>query len=136
MEITEVRIGIVHGSKNLRAFASVTFDGLFTVRDFKVIDDGLVDRRPLVTMPSAKKMDPCPQCKCQNFVRANYCNRCGSELAENRYEIGENGKPDVYIDIGFPNTREFRHKIIEAILAEYYRVSSQDGPGYRARAVS
>ena len=37
MEITEVRIRKIDGDGNLRAFASITFDGAFVVHDLKVI---------------------------------------------------------------------------------------------------
>jgi len=53
MEITEVRVFPVNEEK-LKAFASVTFDGCFVVRDLKVIDgtSGI-----FVAMPSKKLKD-------------------------------------------------------------------------------
>ncbi len=54
MEITDVRVHLRQGNDNLRAFASVTLDDAFAVRDLKVIEGahGL-----FVSMPSRKLRD-------------------------------------------------------------------------------
>ncbi len=55
MEVTEVRVfPISREDERLKAFATITFDGCFIIRDVKVIDgtEGL-----FVAMPSKKKKD-------------------------------------------------------------------------------
>lgn len=53
MEITEVRIHIRNEDK-LKAFATVTFDRVFVVRNMKVIDS---DKGLILCMPSRKMPD-------------------------------------------------------------------------------
>ena len=53
MDITEVRVFPVNEEK-LKAFASVTFDGCFVVRDLKIIDGA---SGYFVAMPSKKMKD-------------------------------------------------------------------------------
>ena len=60
MEITEVRIFPKEGLNNkLRAYATITIDDSFVVRNIKVIEgkSGL-----FVAMPSRKMKDPRPKC--------------------------------------------------------------------------
>ena len=54
MEITEVRINLVEGDEKLLAFATVTFDNCFVVRDLKVING---KRGYFVAMPSKRMKD-------------------------------------------------------------------------------
>ena len=54
MNITEVRIHLRNGSDTLKAFASVTLDGDFAVRDLKVIDG---QKGLFVAMPARKSPD-------------------------------------------------------------------------------
>lgn len=53
MDITEVRVFPVNEDK-LKAFASVTFDGCFVIRDLKIIDGA---SGFFVAMPSKKMKD-------------------------------------------------------------------------------
>ena len=59
MEVTEVRVRLVGcgGTEKLLAFATVTFDNSFVVRDLRIITgaNGL-----FVAMPSRKLTDRCP----------------------------------------------------------------------------
>ncbi len=54
MKITEVRIKKIHGDTSIRAFASITIDNEFVVKDIKVVEgkNGL-----FVAMPSKKVGD-------------------------------------------------------------------------------
>ena len=54
MEITEVRINLVEGDEKLLAFATVTFDNCFVIRDLKVING---KRGYFVAMPSKRMKD-------------------------------------------------------------------------------
>ena len=51
MQVTDVKVKIMHSEGNLKAYASVTFDDEFVVKDIKVIDgkNGL-----FIAMPSRK----------------------------------------------------------------------------------
>lgn len=54
MEITEVRVFPVAGEERLKAYATITIDGVFLIRDLRVIsgNSGL-----FVAMPSRKMKD-------------------------------------------------------------------------------
>ncbi|MGD2278896.1 MAG: septation protein SpoVG family protein, partial [Candidatus Omnitrophota bacterium] len=80
MKITEVRIFPVESRDGkLKAFATMTFDDWFVVRNVKVIqgNNGL-----FVAMPSRKAMDPCPKCKFKHARGSRFCNQCGSEIGQ------------------------------------------------------
>ena len=71
MEITEVRVILKDSpDKKLKAYATVTFDNVFVVRNIKVIDGvtGL-----FIAMPSRKVKHPCPKCAFKNELRSKYC---------------------------------------------------------------
>jgi stage V sporulation protein G len=53
MEITDVKIFLV-SEKRVKAYASITIDGCFVVRDVKVIEG---DNKLFVAMPSKKMKD-------------------------------------------------------------------------------
>ena len=78
MQITEVRVFMKEGQdKKLKAYATVTFDNAFVVRNIKVIEG---QKGLFVAMPSRKMKEPCPKCNFKNVVRSKYCNNCGSGL--------------------------------------------------------
>jgi stage V sporulation protein G len=54
MDITDVRVYLQNGGRSLKAFASVTLDGEFAVRDLKVVDG---KKGLFVSMPSRKRTD-------------------------------------------------------------------------------
>ncbi len=54
MNITEVKISPVTGDEKLKAFATVTFDDCFLVRDLKIING---KKGYFVAMPSRKMKD-------------------------------------------------------------------------------
>ena len=78
MEITEVKVIIKDSpDKKLKAYATVTFDNVFVVRNIKVIEGtgGL-----FIAMPSRKIKQPCPKCGFKNEIRSKYCNQCAALL--------------------------------------------------------
>ncbi len=54
MNITDVRVYLRKGNENLKAFASVTLDGAFAVKELKVIEG---QKGLFVSMPSRKTPD-------------------------------------------------------------------------------
>ncbi|MGC8502887.1 septation regulator SpoVG [Desulfurella sp.] len=54
MNITEVKISPISGDEKLKAFATVTFDDCFLVRDLKIING---KKGFFVAMPSRKMKD-------------------------------------------------------------------------------
>ena len=77
MRITDVKVKLAHGDEKLLAFASVTFDNCFVVRDIKVIQGatGL-----FVAMPSRKITDRCSSCGAKNLLQSRFCGHCGTRL--------------------------------------------------------
>ena len=59
MDITEVRIYIRNGTPNLKAFANLTLDAAFAVRDLKVVNGkkGLFVSKPSRKTPDGKYLD-------------------------------------------------------------------------------
>jgi len=117
MEITEVRISLKEaGNKKLKAFATITFDDEFVVRDIKIIEgrQGL-----FVAMPSAKVMENCPVCSRKNPVRDLYCGECGAKL-DPPTAIGDPaGRREEHRDICHPIRPEFRRYVQSRIVDEY-----------------
>ena len=80
MEITEVRIFLKEGQdKKLKAYATLTFDNQFVVRNVKVIEG---NKGFFVAMPSRRLKENCPKCGYKNVVRSRFCNQCGAALGE------------------------------------------------------
>ncbi len=125
MEITEVRIFPKDGLNNkLRAYATITLDNAFVVRNIKVIEgkSGL-----FVAMPSRKMKEACPKCNHKNEVRSKYCNECGSNLPQKSQEpttpeAQHDARQSEHKDIAHPITVECREyiqkKVLEAHEAE------------------
>lgn len=119
MKITEVRIFPTESKDGkLKAFATMTFDDWFVVRNVKVIQgtNGL-----FVAMPSRKAMDSCTKCGFKNVVGARYCNQCGGALEAKRIaEPKEGGETqNDHMDIAHPITQECRVYIQDRILDAY-----------------
>ncbi len=118
MKITEVRIFPTESKDGkLKAFATMTFDDWFVVRNVKVIqgNSGL-----FVAMPSRKAVEACGKCRFKNVVGSKYCNQCGSEQKPQVFATGaENEKYNSHMDIAHPITQECRVYIQEQILKAY-----------------
>lgn len=122
MLITEVRVKLMDAgsSRNgsLLAFASITLDDEFVIRDLKVIE-GKNGR--FVAMPSRQITDHCwdPGCRQKNPVEARYCGKCGAKLADQRAEVDDQGRFKLNADVAHPIVPAAREKVQEAVLAAY-----------------
>ena len=127
MKITEVKIFQKEDDdKKLRAFATVTFDDCFVVRDIKIIEGS---KGFFVAMPSRRVKEPCPKCHHRNIVRSRYCNQCGSHLESNdKFKNERNNhtegdemrsRQSEHRDIAHPITAEFRETIQNVVLDAY-----------------
>jgi len=120
MEITEVKIFLKDSpDKKLKAYATVTFDNAFVVRNIKVIE-GTVGL--FIAMPSRKIKQPCPKCGFKNETRSKYCNQCASGLPiVNR--LPDQGPAAIsqaeHKDIAHPITQSFREYLQKRVLNAY-----------------
>jgi len=130
MTVTEVKIKLVPPSvdSKLLAFASLTLDNSFVVRDIKVIQG---NRTLFVAMPSRKITDHCRKCRAKNHLQAMYCNQCGTRLPERRIRPDERGRARLHADIAHPINARCRQDIQDAILKEYNEeLERSQRPGY------
>jgi len=122
MEITEVRIFLKEGQdKKLKAYATLTFDKSFVVRNVKVIEG---TKGLFVAMPSRRLKESCPKCHFKNVVRSKYCNQCGATLPPHVEQKpvmqGDKGeRQSEHRDIAHPITSDFREYIQKKVLAAY-----------------
>jgi len=122
MRVTEVRIFPKDtGDKKLLAFATVTFDDCFVVRDLKIIE-GL--KGTFISMPSRRMKFSCPKCGHRNVVHSHYCNRCGQRTPDSaEHPIAEieeiKGRQSEHKDIAHPITLEFREHLQSSVLEAY-----------------
>jgi len=117
MKITETRIFIKEGQdKKLKAYATVTFDDAFVVRNIKVIQgvSGM-----FIAMPSRKLKNPCQRCYFKNEVGSKYCNQCGAELTEIEDDDTARDAKTEHRDIAHPISQEFRDYLQSEVLKAY-----------------
>jgi len=122
MEITEVRIFPKEGiNSKLRAYATITIDNSFVVRNIKVIEgkSGL-----FVAMPSRKMKDACSRCNHKNEVRSKFCNECGVSIPPRSAhpatpEAEHDARQSEHKDIAHPITVECREIIQRKVLESY-----------------
>ena len=127
MEITEVRIFLKDSpDKKLKAYATVTFDNAFVVRNIKVIEgnSGL-----FIAMPSRKLKTSCPKCGFRNEVRSKYCNHCAAQLpaVSTPTTTREVDSQSEHRDIAHPITQTFRDHLQKKVL-ETYNTEKTKGP--------
>ncbi|MDD4953798.1 MAG: septation protein SpoVG family protein [Candidatus Omnitrophica bacterium] len=134
MEITEVRVILKDSpDKKLKAYATVTFDNAFVVRNIKVIEgtSGL-----FIAMPSRKVKQSCPKCNFKNELRSKYCNQCGAQLplaprlppTEAGNGIGAGAQLE-HKDIAHPITQSFREYLQKRVLEAYGQEKSSGHSG-------
>jgi stage V sporulation protein G len=122
MQITDVKIFLKEGQdKKLKAYATITFDNVFVVRNVKIIDG---NKGLFVAMPSRKLKDPCPKCNFRNTVRSRFCNQCGASLPQAPQQAPAASVPDdarqsEHKDIAHPITAECRDYIQKKVLEAY-----------------
>ena len=129
MEITETRVFLKDSpDKKLKAYATVTFDSAFVVRNIKVIEGG---GGLFIAMPSRKLKTPCPKCGFRNETKSKYCNQCAAQLpAVVRPLTSEheaNGAQSDHRDIAHPITQTFRDYLQKKVL-EAYETEKKKGP--------
>jgi len=134
MEITEVRVFLKDSpDKKLKAYATVTFDNAFVVRNIKVIEgsSGL-----FIAMPSRKLKTPCPKCGFRNEVKSKYCNQCATQLPAVikplTSEQEGDGSQSEHRDIAHPITQTFRDYLQKKVL-EAFEVEKVKGPSAASR---
>ena len=132
MEITETRVTLVDKpNSRLRAYASITFDDCFVVRDLRIIEGR---NGYFVAMPSHKTEIPCPKCHSKNALRAKYCNQCGAELSPEKLE--EAGNQVTHRDLAHPITTEFRNYLQKRVIEDYEKEKSAPSAPRERRVVS
>ena len=131
MQITEVRVFLKEGQdKKLKAYATVTFDNAFVVRNIKIIEG---QKGLFVAMPSRKMKEPCPKCNFKNVVRSRYCNNCGNGLNSAARQPAKNTEDEAkerqaeHKDIAHPITLEFRELIQKKVL-DAFDTEKKKGP--------
>ena len=133
MEITEVRVSLREGSnRKLKAYATITIDNAFVVRNVKVIEG---NKGMFVAMPSRKMRDACPKCNFKNAVRSKFCNQCGASLpAYNVRDVNQEARQSEHRDIAHPITLECREYIQKKVLEAYEKESGRPGVSPSAAA--
>lgn len=121
MEITEVRIfSRESDDKKLKAFATITFDDCFVVRNIKIIEG---TKGLFVAMPSRKIKDPCPKCNFKNPARSKFCGQCASPMPPSKPMVEDHEdrsqRQSEHRDIAHPITAECRDKIQKKVLEAY-----------------
>lgn len=120
MEITEVRIFPRESQdRKLKAYATITIDDAFVVRNVKVIEG---NKGLFVAMPSRKLKEACPKCNYKNAIGSKFCNQCGALLPQvkRREERGEDTRRQSgHKDIAHPITPECREYIQKKVLGAY-----------------
>lgn len=125
MEITEVRVSLKDGgNKKLKAYATVTFDDCFVVRNIKVIEGGT---GLFVAMPSKKSKQFCPRCGKKVEVKSKHCNQCGAQLPPAPVDIDKEQSQQMYQDIAHPINQQFRDYLQKKVLDEYNKQKGQAG---------
>lgn len=137
MEITEVKVFLKEGQdKKLKAYATLTFDNCFVVRNVKVIDG---NKGLFVAMPSRKMKDPCPKCNFRNVVRSKFCNQCGASLPQTEpkqaFTADDPARQSEHKDIAHPITAECRDYIQKKVL-EAFESEKRGAPVAAIRATT
>ena len=134
MQVSSVYIELLPRNGNrLLAFASVTFDDVFSVHDIKIVRGHKGD---FICMPSTKITSQCLNCRFPNAVLANYCNRCGATLTPPRRPAPDSNEEQLrlYKDIAHPVVNEFREYLQDIVLEEYQAALAEEGAVQRAEA--
>lgn len=120
MEITEVRVSLKDsGNRKLKAYATITLDNAFVVRNVKIIEG---NKGLFVAMPSRKMRESCPKCSYKNPRRSKFCNQCGSSLPQTERKLQAEGagpQQSDHRDIAHPITLECREYIQKKVLEAY-----------------
>ncbi len=116
MEITEVRVSLrEHEGRRLKAYATVTFDNSFVVRNIKVIQ-GNSDL--FVAMPARKIKQFCPRCGKKVEMGSKYCSNCGAQIPPPKEEA--QGRQSIHQDLAHPINQQFRDYLQSKVLDAYH----------------
>ncbi|MFC1675014.1 SpoVG family protein [Candidatus Omnitrophota bacterium] len=133
MEVTEVRIFLKDSpDKKLKAYATVTFDNAFVVRNIKVIEGS---SSLFIAMPSRRIKQPCPKCNFKNEARSKYCSQCAGQLPTAPPPAGIEAAHSAQLehkDIAHPITQVFRDYLQKKVLEGYQQEKAkgrQQGAG-------
>ena len=133
MEITEIRVFLKEGQdKKLKAYATLTFDNEFVVRNIKVIQGA---SGMFIAMPSRKLKFSCLKCKFRNEMGSKFCNQCGASLPVLKEEPVLKDSKAEHRDIAHPITQRFR-EYIQAKILESYKREVEHSPQGRSPAVT
>jgi len=127
MEITEVKVVLKEGpDKKLKAYATITLDNCFVVRNIKVIKG---NKGLFVAMPSRKMREACPKCHYKNALRSKFCNQCGTSLPAYNPPQASPDEPrqSEHKDIAHPITLECREYIQKKVLESYEAEGKKQG---------
>jgi len=121
MDITEVRVVLKDSpDKKLKAYATVTFDNAFVVRNIKVIEG---TAGYFIAMPSRKVKESCSKCNFKNELRSRYCNQCGTQLPmPSKLAVAaaeQANSQSEHKDIAHPITQSFREYLQKRVLDAY-----------------
>ena len=117
MEITEVRISLRDGgNKKLKAYATITFDDCFVVRNIKVIEgnSGL-----FVAMPARKMRQFCPRCGKKGDLKSRFCGQCGVQLPPPPKDLEQTKASQIHQDLAHPINQQFRDYLQKKVLDAY-----------------
>jgi stage V sporulation protein G len=117
VEITEVKISLREGgNKKLKAYATITFDDCFVVRNIKVIEgnSGL-----FVAMPARKMKQFCPRCGKKIDLKSRYCSQCGVQLPPPPKDLDQTKASQIHQDIAHPINQQFRDYLQKKVLDTY-----------------
>lgn len=118
MEITEVRISLREAEgRRLKAYATVTFDNSFVVRNIKVVEG---NQGLFVAMPARKMKQFCSRCGKKVDVGSRFCNACGVQLPPPPRDLSKD-KQGTHQDLAHPINQEFRDYLQSKVLDAYYR---------------
>ncbi len=117
-------------NRKLKAYATVTFDNVFVVRNIKVIEG---NQGLFVAMPSRKMQSLCPKCGHNNAIHSRFCNQCGETLEAQPVLPSRTSPLDrqaEHRDIAHPITQEFRDYIQKKVLEAYEKEISKPKTAY------
>lgn len=130
MEITEVKVILKEGpDKKLKAYATLTFDNSFVVRNVKVIKG---TKGLFVAMPSRRMREACPKCNYKNAIRSRFCNQCGIGLPppQTSRDVHQEMRQSEHRDIAHPITLECREYIQKRVL-DVYEAELKQAPAFQ-----
>ena len=124
MEITQVKVHYKDSQNSkLKAFVTVTIDGMFVVHDLKVIEG---KNGHFVAMPSVKRKETCQKCSKKIPVKSKYCSECGQKIPSAASGSAEEVFREDHKDIAHPITAEARDYVQKIVLEAFEKQKSEN----------